>query len=384
MNDNKNEITAAELLQRMRSGKDIFMLDVRTEEDYDAWKIEDMNTPHTVNIPYIDFIEEPEKMSELAPRDREVVVLCAKGGASNYVAEILRGANVDAVNIAGGMKAWGRLYKDSVVWDEDEAKVIQYIRVGKGCISYLIVSGKNAALVDAARHIDQYAEYIDKNDLTLTHVFDTHLHADHISGGYDVAKKYGAKYHMSPADMDWAKINYESLEDGQTIKIGSSSLQVVAISTPGHTPGSTCYILDGKVMFTGDTLFVSSLGRPDLGGKAHLWVKDLYKTVRKLHGLDDGMTILPAHTAGPVEYDKQGRVFTTLGEVKNKNELFAMSDADFFACDVLRNIPEEPEAYQSMRLANLGEIDPEEDKRELWELGRNRCAIEAAAESTGK
>ena len=377
----KKEITTNQLLQRMRSESNMFILDVRSEEDYKAWKLEDIKTPETVNIQYIDFIEEPEKMTEKVPEGREVVVLCGKGGASDYVADILRKAGRDAVNVAGGMKSWGALYHTNVVYESGQARVEQFNRVGKGCLSYILVSGGEAAVVDPARHIGQYQDYLRQNNLKLKLVFDTHIHADHLSGGLSLAQAEGAEYLLSRADAPGASMAFRALEDGMEFTLGASSLKVVALGAPGHTPGSTIILFDNKVLFTGDTLFVSSMGRPDLGGQAAIWVKDLFNTIQGLKKFGDDALVLPTHTAGPVEYNEHGAVARTLGQIRAKNPLMNIPDLEKFSQQVLAHLPEQPDTYDKMRKANIGAISPSEEDMEQWELGKNRCAIEAANEA---
>ena len=382
----KKEITTNELLERMR-GKSaenpLFILDVRSEEDYDSWKIEDIKTPQTINLPYIDFIEEPEEMTEKVPKDRQVVVLCGKGGASDYVADILRKAGRDAVNVAGGMKSWGRLYQPAVVYEQGAARVYQVNRVGKGCLSYIIVAGNEAAVVDPARHIEQYLDYLKENNLTLKLVFDTHIHADHLSGGVKLAEATGAEYFLNKKDAPGSAMKFGGIEDGMEFTLGDARLNVVALGAPGHTPGSTIIVFEGKLLFTGDTLFVSSMGRPDLGGQAAIWVKDLYQTIQGLNKFDNDVIILPTHTSGPEEWDDKGVVMRTLGQIRADNPLMNISNLDDFAAKVLAHLPEQPDTYDKMRKANIGAIQPSEDEMELWELGKNRCAIEAAEEAKG-
>ncbi len=378
MDQSTNEISAQALLYRLRSGEAPLILDVRTEEDFGEWHIECMSHPEEINIPYIEFIEEPETMIAKLPKDREIVVICGKGGASAYVADILRNHGFTAWNIAGGMKAWGSLYRSAVVWEEGNSRIIQFNRVGKGCLSYLIVSGSEAAIIDPARHVDQYISYLVTNSYQLKYIIDTHLHADHLSGANSLRKATQANYLISSSDMGGAKIDYEPLRNRQSFKLGNLEFDIIAISSPGHTPGSSCVMLKDKFIFTGDTLFLSSMGRPDLGGKAEAWVKDLWKSVRSLEKISDETIVFPSHTAGVNEFDSEGKVYKTLGDLRKDNELLSMDDEEIFGKEVLANLPKEPDTYQKMRLANLGVSDPSDDDKDQWELGRNRCAIEAS------
>jgi len=381
MSEKKNApISATDLFNHLRSDPSLFILDVRNEEDYKSWRIEDIETPETLNIPYTDFIEVPEEVIPKVPKDRKVVALCGKGGASDYVADILRKEGYNAVNVTGGMKAWGLVYSRVTAWREGSLKVMQFNRVGKGCLSYIIVSGSEAAIVDPARHIDQYLSFLEDEGLELKYIFDTHLHADHISGAAALCKATGAGYYLSADDMDGASAQYVALKDGQQFSIGSSSIKIVALSSPGHTPGSTCVLLDDRVLFTGDTLFISSMGRPDLGGQAAIWVKDLFRTISRLRKLPDKTLILPSHTRGGKDYDRNGVVSRSLGELRKSNPLMTIEDEEEFAGQILKNLPEEPSAYQKMRKANLGLLEADEEKMEQWELGKNRCAIEQAKE----
>jgi len=381
MSEKKNDpISALDLLNRLRSDPSLFILDVRTEEDYKSWRVEDIKTPETLNIPYIDFIEAPEEVIAKVPKDREIIALCGKGGASDYVADILRKEGYNAVNITGGMKAWGSVYSKVTASREGNLKVIQFNRVGKGCLSYIIVSGSEAAIVDPARHIDQYLSFLKDEGLKLKYIFDTHLHADHISGSVTLSKATGADYYLSADDMEGASAPYLPLKSGQQFSIGSSSIRITALSSPGHTPGSTCIMLDNKILFTGDTLFISSMGRPDLGGQAAVWVKDLFRTISGFGKFPDETLILPSHTKGGKDYDRNGIVSRSLGELRKSNPLMTIDDGEEFSSQILKNLPEEPSAYKSMRKANLGLLEVEEEKMEQWELGKNRCAIEQAKE----
>src|SRR5699024_6855096 len=153
------------------------------------------------------------------------------------------------------------------------------IRLGKGCLSYFIESNGEAAVVDTARMTDVYEQFAQARNVQINHVLDTHLHADHISGGRKLADKVGATYYLPEKDATEAEIKYTSVEEGTSIQVGDTTVKVQPIYSPGHTIGSTSFIVDDQYLLTGDILFVRSIGRPDLAGKAEDWVGDLRTTL---------------------------------------------------------------------------------------------------------
>lgn len=378
MEDKSLEITAQTLLYRLRTGFAPFLLDTRNSEDYESWKFEFVPPKDQMNIPYIDFIEGPEEVIPKLPKGRDIIVLCAKGGASNYVADILRKNGFYAVNVAGGMKGWGATYIHVLAWEDGDKKVIQFNRIGKGCLSYILVSGEEAAIIDPSRHIEQYISYLLNHDLELKHVFDTHLHADHLSGGAHLSESAGAEYHIGVSDIMGGTLKNKPLSGGEVFKLGASLIEVMAVSSPGHTPGSITFLFDGKVLFTGDTLFLSSMGRPDLGGHAAEWAHDLWNTIMGYGRFGDDILVMPSHTSGVREFDDNWRVMRSLGMLRKINPLLTIREESEFIRQVIGHLPPEPEDYQKMRNANMGLDTPDDEKKELWELGKNRCAVATA------
>lgn len=374
------EISAQALLYRLRTGKTPYILDVRTEEDRRNWQFECRFKLKLEHISYIDFIEEPEESMAKIPKDQEILVVCNNGNSSRFVANMLDQQCILAYSIAGGMTAWGSLYRNDTIWEQDGKKVVQYVRVGKGCLSYILISDGEAAIIDPGRHVENYLSYLLGNVLKLRYVFDTHLHADHLSGARQLADATGASYLVSPEEMAGGKIRYEPLPERSEFPLGNSSISIRSVKAPGHTPGHNVYLFEDQFLFTGDLLFLNSLGRPDLGGKAAEWVGDLYNTVQKVIGeYDDSTYVLPTHTSGIQDMDEKGRVFGVLGDLRKKNRLVATTDKEEFTQEVLSHIPDEPEDYQNMRNANLGLLTPDESTKNTWETGRNLCAIDQAS-----
>jgi hydroxyacylglutathione hydrolase len=174
-----------------------------------------------------------------------------------------------------------------------------------GCAAYLFgcgTIGKCAVVDPHERDIEAYVAFASSKGMSITHVIDTHIHADHRSGGPALAKKAGANYCLHES----AQVNtpFEPLRDEQLIDLGNTQIQV--LHTPGHTPESVCLLVTdfkrGKepwFLLTGDTLFVGSVGRPDLPGHARENASRLYESIHeKLLSLPDDIEIYPGHFSG--------------------------------------------------------------------------------------
>ncbi|MBO9541563.1 MBL fold metallo-hydrolase [bacterium] len=374
------ELTPAELKARLDRQEAIALLDVRNADEYEAWRIESKHGFPMAHVPYFDFIEDAEVAIASLPfsREQEIVVVCAKGGSSEFVAEMLREAGYNALNMAQGMQGWGDLYEvREVVPSSDRLTLLQFNRVGKGCLSYLVGSGQEAIVVDPGRHVGQYLEEAQKRGLSITHVVDTHVHADHVSGAPELAAVTGAPYHLHEADASFGKLEVATGE-GQ-IRLGELVVDVLQEHTPGHTPGSTSLVVDERFLIAGDTLFVKSVGRPDLGGHAEEWAHDLYQTlVEKIRRLGDDTTVLPGHYASLDEIRDDGIVSGELGEIRQNNPALQLEDAKAFVAFIQENMRPQPELYGEIRRVNLGLVEACEDQRTALEIGKNQCAASKA------
>ena len=370
--EDQSAISATELKKRLDANKIEFMLDLRNEDEFKSWRIEGRTDFPQLNIAQEDFVGEEERHKDKFPKDKQILVVCAHGDSSTYTAELLKGFGLNATSLSGGMDAWSDFYETHEV-SKDPA-IYQIFRTARGCMSHVIVSGGSALVIDAVRHVDQFISLASSLNVKITHVLDTHLHADHISGGPDLAKKTGAVYHLHPADAEKASISYVPLVDGKTIPFGNNSIDV--IHSPGHTPGSTSFLLNGKYLFTGDIIMKTSIGRPDLGGQSDAWSSFLYYTLfKRYQALDDGIVILPSHASSLREQDGSGIVMTTIGQARKERDLFQIRDNAAFAKYVRENLLENPSRYQDIRMVNLGLLDPDEAKRKELEIGKNICGM---------
>lgn len=375
-------VTVERLLEKADAGAPFLLLDVRNDDEYAAWKVEGRRPIETLHIPYFAFVEEPGLVSRVPSDRREVLVLCAKGGSSEFVAEMLREAGIKAKNVEGGMIAYGDyLQPVCIPLDLDEAdrfEIWQLNRRGKGCLSYVIRCGTEAVVVDPSRHVREYERFVERLGARIVRVFDTHVHADHLSGGPELARLSGASYFVAGGDGVRLQHAVTPVRDGEEIRLGADHASTVAIramETPGHTPGSTSFLVGRRHLLTGDTLFVAGIGRPDLGGYVAEWGRVLYHTLHeRLGALPDEVVILPAHYSDVSEIRDDGVVAGRLGEIRRAVPELQLRSAEEFVEAMRASLSAPPEAYTRIIEANLGALQADAEEASEWELGKNQCA----------
>ncbi|ANB61014.1 MBL fold metallo-hydrolase [Anoxybacteroides amylolyticum] len=370
------EMTVQQLTRKVLNKENVFIFDVRNESDFNDWKIEGENFEY-LNVPYFELLEGVEEVKDRIPKDKEIVVVCAKGGSAAFIAEQLEEAGFDNVyTLVGGMKAWSEHLHQAKVYEDDKIKVYQFIRVGKGCLSYMVISGNEALVVDPSRFIDVYENVAKEEGVNITHIVDSHLHADHISGGRALAERTGAKYYLMKSEG--ALFDFEPLEAHDKIEFEQVQLEVLAVKTPGHTPGSVSFFVNQKLLFSGDTIFVGGLGRPDLGGKVAEWAADLYDTVyEKVATIADDVIVLPAHYANlDEEMNKDGYIGDMLGNIRARNEMMQNKQKDEFIEIVVQNAnTETPPNFEDIVAINRGQKVVDAEQQQELEIGPNRCAL---------
>ena len=357
--------------RRVRDDEDdLFVLDVRNEAEYEEWRIEGShNVPIYDELLDEDFSTLADRVDDL-PGDREVAVVCVAGVTSSNAAEFLRERGVDARSMDDGMNGWGRVHRDFDV--DDATGVVQVVRPGTGCVSYVVHDGGEAVVVDPSQYVDRYLAVADEYDVAVVGVADTHAHADHVSGARRLAGELDVPYYLHPddaGDLD----RFTPIEDGESLAVGDRSLDVV--HTPGHTPGSVS-LRFGDGLLSGDTLFLRSVGRPDLEGDEETTAReaasDLHESLRALTDLPDDTTVLPGHFS---EADVRP-LATTLADVRGDNDLFqrvADGDEEGFVRTIVDGLSEEPSNYDRIKAINRGEEMPGGDVESI-ELGPNNCA----------
>ncbi|WP_137285214.1 MBL fold metallo-hydrolase [Halorussus salinisoli] len=350
-----------------RDDEDLFILDVRNEDDYEEWAIDG-----SYNLPIYDQLLDgdlsglEESLDEI-PEDEEIAVVCVAGITSDSAAGFLQDRGYDAKSVADGMNGWGRVHVSYEVEGVDG--VVQVVRPGTGCVSYLVHDGDEAVVVDPSLYVEEYLDLADEYGVEIVGTVDTHAHADHVSGGRTLAAEHGVPYHLHEADAGELGV-YESLADGDTVTVGDRSLDV--LHTPGHTPGSVSLHV-GDALLSGDTLFIDSVGRPDLEGDTETDVREgarrLFDSLDRLADLSDDALALPGH----FDDETVRPLATTLGELEDTNELFGMDDREQFVETIVESLSDEPANYNQIKSINWGKEALTQNAEEL-ELGPNNCA----------
>ncbi|CAG7607672.1 Hydroxyacylglutathione hydrolase [Paenibacillus solanacearum] len=373
-------MSAAQLAAKIVRHEPVFILDVRNENDVRDWSIEG-NRVELLNIPYFELLDNVEAVLKQVPLDRAVIVVCAKEGSSIFVAEQLAAQGYrDVSYLIGGMKAWSEHLEPVKIADlKDGGALYQFIRIGKGCLSYMIISDGEAAVIDAVRMTDVFERFAAAHGAVITHAIDTHLHADHISGGRQLAEQAGALYWLPPKDAEEVVFPYEKLEGMSEIAVGRSQIRIEPFYSPGHTIGSTSLVVDNQYLLSGDILFVQSIGRPDLAGKADDWVSDLRTTLyERYKRLPQHLIVLPAHFGKAAELGEDGKVCARLGDLYAANPGLNIPDEAEFRMTVTEQLPPQPNSYQEIRQTNMGKLTPTLEQQRDMEIGPNRCAVHDA------
>jgi hydroxyacylglutathione hydrolase len=235
-----------------------------------------------------------------------------------------------------------------------------YYQFETGCAAYLFgcgALGKCAVVDPHEEHADAYIAFAASKGMRITRVIDTHVHADHCSGGFSLARRVGASYHLhESADVALA---FEPLRDGQELELGNTRVKV--LHTPGHTPESISLVVtdlrrgtDPWFVLTGDTLFVGAVGRPDLPGRAWESACELHDSIhRKLLTLPDDVEIYPAHFSGSAcGTGLSGKPSSTIAFEKRWNALLSKSRREFVVA--LGDVPPKPAGMEQILRINQG------------------------------
>lgn len=378
---------AEQLYEWIASNQDFLILDVRNEKDFNRFKVEGPLPVKMINVSYYDFMEEEDSSVAKVPKDTTIRIVCAKEGSAKYVGEILeKHGHTDVGYLEGGIKNWGNLLVPQLINPGQAFELYQFIRPAKAACSYGLIYKDEIMLFDPTRNIDFYFDFARKKSATITQTFETHLQADYISGSRIISKKTGAVFYGHD-DFKNSKNIYTQLQDGDLFSFSAGGPSIKVVHTPGHTPGSTTFIIDDRYMLSGDAEFIQSIGRPDLGGKAEEWAKLLFQTLQtKLLNFDDSLQVLPGHFMDWSEANQDLIFMRSQGEVKKINQAIYSIDneKDFFQF-IKDNMRPQPAEYATIRLINANLQQEDDEQQEILDLGKNECAATAyaAAQKTG-
>ena len=358
-------ITGDSLYSKINNNdQDIFLLDVREPMEFSEHKI-----PGAVNIP-LGEIFMPDVQNKI-PKDKKIVTICSHGNRSMVATFALAQKGIESSSLTGGMALWNQVLYDTIAKKAEDITIIQVEKVGKGCLSHIIGSGGEAAVIDPTHPASKYVEFAQKQGLKITNVIDTHQHADHVSATRELASQTGATLYYSAKEE--YKIQAEKLDEGNELQIGSKKLKVV--HTPGHTAGSMTYIIDNKYVFSGDILFVEGIGRPDLRDQAEQFAQELYDTLHnKILTLPTDAKIFPTHHGEGVKPTENGIYYTTV-EMAKKLPLLDLSKEEFVKKVVSITTPR-PMNYGMVIKVNKGIIPPNPMMIPDLEMGPNRCNVQ--------
>ncbi len=306
------------------------------QSDYEEWRIDGENVT-SINIPYFEFLEDDidEDVLEQIPDDREVTVLCAKGGASEFVAGTLAERGYDVNHLEDGMNGWASIYEAVEVERYDGAgTLLQYQRPSSGCLGYLLYDDGEAAIIDPLRAFtDRYLDDADDLGVDLQYALDTHVHADHISGVRNLDAE-GVEGVIPEAAVDRGVTYADELTtaaDGDTFTVGDATIE--AVYTPGHTTGMTSYLVDDSLLATGDGLFVESVARPDLeegDDGAPEAASMLYESLQeRVLSLPDDTLVGGAHFSDAAEPAADGTYTAPIGELVDEMDALTMDEEEF-------------------------------------------------------
>ncbi|ELZ19610.1 beta-lactamase [Haloterrigena salina JCM 13891] len=383
-------LSADRLAELVDENDAVTLVDTRPEDSYEAWHV-----PGAVHFPFGPEEELDDRLEEfedaVGDADR-VITICAKGISSGNLATRLESATdaYDVATVDGGMTGWSGVYEhveldvggDGTGTATDAPTIVQLQRRAKGCLGYVVgcpATGE-AIVVDPTDDIDEYEVAAEEVDLTIAGVVDTHVHADHISGGRELADSLAVPYYLGARAADrGVDYAFTPLERNEVLDVGD--LEVKALAAPGHTSEMITLLVDGAALLTADTLHVDSVGRTELEfsqNEGEEGAELLYETLhRTILAEPEDVVVLPGHVTvtseGEFEHGRPGEpIATTVREARIGIDLLGLGEEEFV--ERMADAGEKPANYEEIIDLNRGrEERPPEDRTEL-ELGPNNCS----------
>jgi len=379
--------SAEDLFSWLTRGEDFLLLDVRNDVEFGRFKVEGPYPFEMINVPYMEFIEHEEESVAKVPRGKKLRIVCAKEGSSKFVGEILvKHGFEDVEHMLVGINAWGNFLAPGIIEQNNSYQLVQFRRPGKASCSYGLIYKNEMMVFDPARNIAAYRECAEKNGCAITRTFETHRQADYISGSALLHKEHNVEIMAPEADFKEATFSYTPVRDGEVVSFTEGGPDIRIIHTPGHTPGSASYLIDNKYLISGDTVFIYSIGRPDLGGMVEEWAKMLFATLKnRLLTMDEELIILPGHYMDWKEANPDLLFAESFKKIKKINsEVYSITDENKFVSFIKANMRPQPEEYAKIREINAGLTEVDEKNANILDLGKNECAASAMAKETAQ
>jgi glyoxylase-like metal-dependent hydrolase (beta-lactamase superfamily II) len=376
------EIDRQTLLRRLHAGDNLEVVDIREANEFKDWHIAGArNVPTYIALNTQD--DEPfREQIQTYPKDREYVMVCRRGNTSKKAVLLAAQLGYKALSLRGGMYDWSNAWSIAPAQLQNPSfTFLQIRRDGKGCLSYLLGSDGVAAVFDPNVEDAVYMQLAENAGLKIRWIFETHIHADHISRAPSLVAKTGATLVMPAASSLRTARKFQPLKDEETFRLGQ--IEMRAIATPGHTTESTCYWVNHEALISGDTLFVESIGRPDLekgDAGAVQGAEFLFDSLhQRLLTLPDSTKIFPAHYSGAIKYNS-APLTAPLGDLRGKISLLKATKENFVKT-VVTSLPPKPPSHEMIISINEGKTAFDFSGAGMMspadlEAGPNRCAVQ--------
>ncbi|MFC6768460.1 MBL fold metallo-hydrolase [Natrinema soli] len=392
-------ISPERLAELQDENADFALVDTRPEDSYESWHI--AGALHFPFGPEEELDGRLEDLQAVVGDADRVITVCAKGLSSGNLATRLESATdeYDVAAVDGGMKGWSGVY-DRVEMDVDDGlTIVQIQRRAKGCLGYVVGCAETgeALVVDPTADTDEYAVAAEEAGLTVIGVIDTHVHADHISGGRDLADDLEVPYYLGErASERDVEREYTPLERNEVLAVGEREIK--AVSAPGHTSEMINLLVDDDALLTADTLHVDSTGRTELEFGESEALRDsedasgeaasedegergarlLYETLhRTILAEPESLVVLPGHVTvtadGEFEHGAPGEpIRTTIRAARTGIDLLDLEEDAFI--ERMADAGEKPSNYEEIIEYNRGAADMSPEERVELELGPNNCS----------
>jgi glyoxylase-like metal-dependent hydrolase (beta-lactamase superfamily II) len=375
------EITPQELVERVERGETLHVLDIRAPARVVDGRIDLVPDELFSNIVGSRLTTLGSKDAIGLDPDMPIAVVCGHGNSSKPAALHLRAMGYDARSLSGGMAAWMLLsIPREVPAPPSLDHLYQFDRVGKGSLGYLLVSDGQGLIIDPPRDAEPYLRTVQQLGAKIVGVADTHVHADYISGAPALAAFMNVPYYLHTADMVYpydgtpGVLPFQAIDGGAAIELGRAAVRVA--HNPGHTEGSVSFLVDDQIAFTGDFIFVESVGRPDLAGKSTEWTKTIWASLSQAKAeWSPDLVIYPAHYASPSERRKDRSVGGRLGDLLENNDALKIADIESFTAWVDEKTGSFPDTSREIKAINVGLRQVDDLQAEELEVGKNECAV---------